>query len=41
MDMAVPGGVDSLGPSEEDAAIENPQANPELRRKALESLLRK
>ncbi len=41
MDMAVPGGVESLSPSAEDAAIENPQANPELRRKALESLLKK
>jgi hypothetical protein len=41
MDMAIPGGVESLGPSVEDAAIENPQANPELRRKALESLLKK
>lgn len=41
LDMAVPGGVGSLGPSEEDAAIENPQANPELRRKALQSLLKR
>jgi len=41
MDMAIPGGVESLGPSAEDMAIENPQANPELRRKALESLLKK
>jgi hypothetical protein len=40
-DLAIPGGLESLGPSEEDAAIENPQASPELRRKALESLLRK
>ena len=40
-DLAIPGGLESLGPSEEDAAIENPQANPELRRKALESLLKK
>ena len=41
MDMAIPGGLESLGPSEEDTAIENPQRNPELRRKALESLLKK
>jgi hypothetical protein len=40
-DLAIPGGLESLGPSEEDAAIENPQKNSELRRKALESLLRK
>jgi hypothetical protein len=40
-DLAIPGGLESLGPSEEDYAIENPQASPELRRKALESLLRK
>jgi len=40
-DLVIPGGLESLGPSEKDAAIENPQASPELRRKALESLLRK
>jgi hypothetical protein len=41
MDMAVPGGLESLGPSEEDAAIENPQTNPELRKAALKKLMRK
>lgn len=41
MDMAIPGGLESLGPSEEDAAIENPQRNPAARRAALESLLKK
>jgi hypothetical protein len=37
------GEADSLGPEQgsEDYAIENPQANQELRRKALESLLKK
>lgn len=34
-DALVPGGLESLGPSEEDAAIENPQANSELRKQAL------
>jgi hypothetical protein len=37
-DFVMPGGLESLGPSAEDAAIENPQADPELRRKALEAL---
>lgn len=41
MDMAIPGGLESLGPSSEDAAIENPQANPELRKAALQNLLKK
>ena len=41
MDMAIPGGLESLGPSEEDAAIENPQRNPAARRAALESMLKK
>lgn len=41
MDMAIPGGLESLGPSEEDTAIENPQRNPSARRAALESLLKK
>ena len=41
MDMAIPGGLENLSPSDEDAAIENPQANPTARRAALESLLRK
>jgi hypothetical protein len=41
MDMAIPGGLESLGPSEEDASIENPQRNPAARRAALESLLKK
>lgn len=40
MDMAIPGGLESLGPSEEDAAIENPQRNPAARRAALEKLSR-
>lgn len=40
-DILVPGGLESLGPSEEDAAIENPQRNPAARRAALESLLKK
>jgi hypothetical protein len=41
--MPILGEADSLGPEKgsEDYAIENPQASPELRRKALESLLRK
>ena len=39
MDMAIPGGLESLGPSEEDAAIENPQTNPELRKAALQKLM--
>jgi hypothetical protein len=41
--MPILGEADSLGPEKgsEDYAIENPQANPELRRKALESLLKK
>lgn len=39
MDAVIPGGLESLGPSEEDAAIENPQANPELRRAALQRLM--
>ena len=39
MDMAIPGGLESLGPSAEDAAIENPQANPELRKAALQKLM--
>lgn len=34
-DFAIPGGLNNLGPSEEDAAIENPQASPELRKQAL------
>lgn len=38
-DLAIPGGLESLGPSEEDAAIENPQANPELRKAALQKLM--
>jgi hypothetical protein len=41
MDMAVPGGVESLSPSAEDMAIENPQRNPEARKAALESILKK
>lgn len=40
-DLAIPGGLESLGPSEEDAAIENPQANPAARRAALENLLKR
>ena len=39
LDMAIPGGVESLGPSAEDAIIENPQANPELRKAALQKLM--
>jgi hypothetical protein len=41
--MPILGEADSLGPEKgsEDYAIENPQRNPELRRKALESLLKK
>jgi hypothetical protein len=39
-DLAIPGGLESLGPSEEDAAIENPQRNPAARRAALEKLSR-
>lgn len=39
-DLAIPGGLESLGPSEEDASIENPQANPELRKQALMRLKR-
>jgi uncharacterized FlaG/YvyC family protein len=41
--MPILGEADSLGPEKgsEDYAIENPQASPELRRKALESLLKK
>lgn len=38
-DLAIPGGLESLGPSEEDAAIENPQANPELRKAALQKII--
>lgn len=41
LDAVVPGGVESLGPSSEDAAIENPQANPELRKKLLQGILNK
>jgi hypothetical protein len=37
-DFAIPGGLESLGPSEDDAAIENPQSSPEMRRRALEAL---
>lgn len=40
-DILVPGGLDSLGPSEEDATIENPQANPELRKAALQKLMQR
>jgi hypothetical protein len=40
-DLAIPGGLESLGPSEEDTAIENPQANPAARRAALEKLMRR
>lgn len=39
LDMAIPGGVESLGPSVEDAIIENPQANSELRKAALQKLI--
>lgn len=38
-DLVIPGGLESLGPSEEDAAIENPQANPELRKAALQKIM--
>ena len=38
-DILVPGGLGSLGPSAEDAAIENPQANPELRKAALQKIM--
>lgn len=41
MDMAIPGGLESLGPSVEDAAIENPQTNPELRKAALQKLMQR
>jgi hypothetical protein len=41
MDMAIPGGLESLGPSAEDMAIENPQRNPELRKAALQKLMGK
>lgn len=37
--LPILGEADSLGPSVEDAAIENPQANPELRKAALQKLL--
>ena len=37
-DMVIPGGLESLGPSEEDAAIENPQRNSAARRAALQKL---
>jgi hypothetical protein len=40
-DILIPGGLESLSPSQEDAAIENPQANPAARRAALEKLLKK
>lgn len=39
MDAIIPGGLESLGPSEEDAIIENPQASPELRRAALQKIM--
>ena len=39
MDMAIPGGLESLGPSEEDATIEKPQANPAARKAALQKLM--
>ena len=41
--LPILGESESLGPEKgsEDYSIENPQANPELRRKALESLLKK
>ena len=38
-DMLIPGGLESLSPSAEDAAIENPQANPQLRKAALQKLM--
>lgn len=34
-DFAIPGGLEQLGPSNDDAIIENPQASPELRKQAL------
>lgn len=37
-DNVIPGGLESLGPSEEDKAIENPQANPDIRRQMLERI---
>jgi hypothetical protein len=40
-DLAIPGGLESLSPSKEDAAIENPQANPAARKAALEKLMGK
>jgi len=40
-DFLMPGGLESLGPSAEDAAIENPQKNSELRKAALQNLMRK
>jgi hypothetical protein len=40
-DLAIPGGLESLSPSAEDAAIENPQKNPAARRAALEKLMEK
>lgn len=40
-DALVPGGLESLGPSEEDAAIENPQRNSKLRQDALKGILGK
>jgi hypothetical protein len=41
--MPILGEADSLGPEKgsEDYEIENPQRNPEARKAALESLLRK
>lgn len=40
-DIIIPGGLESLTPSNDDAAIENPQANPELRKAALQKLMGK
>jgi hypothetical protein len=40
-DAFVPGGLESLGPSQDDEVIENPQANPELRKKALQGMLKR
>jgi hypothetical protein len=40
-DLVIPGGLESLSPSAEDATIENPQKNPELRKAALQKLLGK
>lgn len=37
-DFAIPGGLEQLGPSNDDAIIENPQASPDLRRQALERM---